>query len=117
MGYPTPNQIKERIRIMTKVLTVILLIAVAGCNIPDVVIDAQDELAMEFDRGHCAATNYFSTFEAEYDTPPLCTDWSIYHFIDSFDIPLMEYDWQSEFDYRRLTSYHFGVIQAMKDWR
>jgi len=115
----------------------ILLIALTSCQVPEVITVAYDDLQMEFDRGHCEATNYFSTFEAQYGIPPLTSDWSIFHFLDSFRIPQVwietgepvNYEDEigskrashfvqcAEFDYSRFTSYHFGVIQAMKDWR
>jgi len=102
--------------IMMKAFPVfILLIALTSCQVPDVVTDDD---AMEFDRGHCQATHYFSTFEAVYDTPPLTSDWSITHFLDTFEIPAIgDPSWYAEYDYSRFTPYHFGVIQAMKDWR
>lgn len=101
-----------------KYTILILLIALASCNIPDVITDAQDELTMEFDRGHCQATHYFSTFEDEYGIPALSSDWSIAHFLTTFSIPTVgEPSWCAEYDYTRFTPYHNGVIQAMKDWR
>lgn len=122
---------------MTKLMILILLIALTSCNIPDVIIDAHDELQMEFDRGHCEATHYFSTFEAENGIPPLTSDGSIYFFLREFVIPMnwissgydvtyhlyndslsgIDYILLAEYDYSRFTSFHFGVIQAMKDWR
>ena len=118
-------------RNMIAVLMLIAVITIVGCNLPDVIVD---EIAAEFDRGHCEATNFLSTFQAEFGREPMAGDWSIYIFMWHFQIPTIwtetgeivtyeeqdrrtvDFIWYTEPDYSRYTPYILGVEQAMRDW-
>ena len=122
-------------------IILILLMALIGCNAPKIIIDTHSELQDQFIVGHCEAMHFLATFEAEFGVEELAGDWSIYRFLKEFQIPqvwtdkefiekfgeivdyeiigprAIDYIWHADLDFSRISSYHLGALQAMKDWR